>query len=103
MPGIIMKPISIIKYRLLYYMPLPAIYDTETGFRNRFQKGMHQWTHALFRPALCYFFPATNAVRSARRFEYPHSLSYQETALTMFSPMTIVDNASTVDEAGSPL
>src|SRR5580704_11060318 len=39
--------------------------------------------------------------RSTTRHEYPHSLSYQASTLTVRSPSSIVDGASKIDECGS--
>jgi len=44
---------------------------------------------------------ATISTSSTSRFEYPHSLSYQPITLTRL-PMTIVDWASNVQDAGLP-
>src|SRR5437867_5033966 len=44
-------------------------------------------------------FEATSSRRSTRRFEYPHSLSYQPITLTRL-PMAMVDGASNVHEYG---
>lgn len=46
---------------------------------------------------------ATYRTRSTTRFEYPHSLSYQDNTLTMLPPITFVDRASITEEAGLPL
>src|SRR5207237_6765379 len=44
---------------------------------------------------------ATSRVRSTRRFEYPHSLSYQPITLTRL-PMTVVEGETNVTEDGKP-
>mmetsp|Transcript_7641 Transcript_7641/g.47181 ORF Transcript_7641/g.47181 Transcript_7641/m.47181 type:complete len:200 (-) Transcript_7641:878-1477(-) len=43
-------------------------------------------------------FLATTSAKSTTRWLYPHSLSYHATTLTMSSPMTMVSEASTVDD-----
>src|SRR5215467_15557834 len=50
-----------------------------------------------------YSLAATNAVTSASRLEYPHSLSYQEKIFTSLPPKTLVSGASKIDDAGLPL
>ncbi len=43
-----------------------------------------------------------NRARSTRRFEKPHSLSYQAKILTSLPPITRVDSPSMIEERGSP-
>src|SRR3954466_5117612 len=49
-----------------------------------------------------YFF-AISLNRSTTRFENPASLSYQDITFTILSPITLVHEASTIDESGLPL
>src|SRR5215475_11487086 len=61
-------------------------FKLQLGNRNR----RHLATYSL---------PATNAVMSARRFEYPHSLSYQEKIFTRRWSSTLVSGASNIEDA----
>src|SRR2546429_579993 len=48
-------------------------------------------------------FPAMYLMRSRTRQEYPHSLSYHESILIMWPPITFVYSASTIEELELPL
>src|SRR5256885_16339448 len=48
-------------------------------------------------------FPAMYLMRSRTRQEYPHSLSYHESILIMWPPITLVYSASIIDDLELPL
>src|SRR5437763_4471603 len=48
-------------------------------------------------------FPAIYFTKSRTRQEYPHSLSYHESILIMWPPITFVYSASTIEELELPL